>query len=359
MSVRTLFVGSGSSYVYRLNINIEDGSLTLKNKTKVTDNQSNSRPTFVTIHPNKRILYTISAIANYDGKKETGGILTYKIDDTTHDLSLIDSATSEGNGPCCILLDNKGENVLIANYHGGNFGLWKTDQQGSLSKKPTFFQQDESNVGPHKSRQDKPHAHQFIFDPSNKYAYCCDLGQDRIYQFVFDSNQNVLSPNQNALFTSTQPGAGPRHITFHPTLNVVYGVNELGNTVSTYTLKDDGTLEHSNTLSSIPEPSDETTASAVVTSPDGKFLYVSNRGGSESLAIFKIQDDGSLELVGFESSGGKCPRQFMITDDGKLLIVANQNSNDVRVFRRDVRSGKLQALSHIDGLEQPMCVSML
>jgi 6-phosphogluconolactonase len=351
----TLYVGSGASQIYRLALDLTSGSLTLKSTTDVGDLSANSRPTYISIHPNKKHLYTISAIAKFNEEENTGGILAYTIDQATHNLLLLNSTISSGNGPCSILVDHSGKNLLVANYHGGTFGVWKIENDGSVHNAPNFLQKNEGEGGPIRSRQDKPHPHQFIMDRSNKFAFCCDLGLDKVFQFVYDANAGSVVPNEPAV-VDTKPGAGPRHIDFHPTKDVAYVITELGNTVDTYAFdKVKGTLSFQSSITTIPEgdSAEGNTASEIILSEDGKFIYASNRG-HDSIITYKIGENGDLTWVGHVSCGGKGPRHFTLFKD--FALVANQNSGDVKVFRRNAESGELTQVSSIDGLKEPMCV---
>jgi 6-phosphogluconolactonase len=361
-NTRTVYIGTGSSYIYRLSLDTKTGKLTLESTTNVGDLSANSRPTYLSIHPNKKFLYTINGIAKFNGEENTGGLLAYSIDPSTHDLKLINTTISAGNGPCSIVVDKTGSIVLVANYHGGTFGIWKLGQDGSLSKNPSFIQQNKGFGGPVRNRQDKPHPHQFIQDPSNKFAYCCDLGLDKIFQFVLDAEKGIVVSNPHAEVVDTKPGAGPRHIAFHPTLDIAYVINELSNTVDTYVFdREKGTLTYQSTITTIPEGAtgEGCTASEIAVSPDGKFAYASNRGDTDTLITYSVQDNGDLKWIGSIPSGGKYPRHFILDETGDLLIVTLQNSNEVKVFRRNQETGLLMQISSIEGLKEPMCAMLL
>jgi 6-phosphogluconolactonase len=206
-------------------------------------------------------------------------------------------------------------------------------------------------------RQEGPHAHCVVLDAANRFAYACDLGTDKIMIFRFDSRRGKLIPNKTP-WVQVKPGAGPRHLTFHPGGQYAYVINELHATVTTFARDSgQGNLKELQTIRTLPvDFTGENTSADIHVSPDGQFLYCSNRG-HDSIAAFQIDPHrGKLTFIAHQSSGGKTPRNFAIDPTGKFLLVANQNSDNIVTFRRDVKTGRLSATGQVAEVPRPVCL---
>jgi 6-phosphogluconolactonase len=206
-------------------------------------------------------------------------------------------------------------------------------------------------------RQQGPHAHCIVLDPTNRFAYTCDLGTDKIMVFRFDARRGKLSPTEKP-WVAVKPGAGPRHITFHPSGKYAYLMNEMHVTVSAFTVdRITGNLVEVQTLPTLPrELTAEDSGADIHLSPDGRFLYCSNRG-HDSIAAFKVDArSGKLTLVAHEHTGGKTPRNFTIDPTGAFLLVANQNTDTIVSFRRDAKTGLLSTTGHVVEVPSPVCL---
>jgi 6-phosphogluconolactonase len=206
-------------------------------------------------------------------------------------------------------------------------------------------------------RQEGPHAHCIVLDAANRFAYACDLGTDKIMIFRFDSRRGKLIPNKTP-WVQVKPGAGPRHLTFHPGGKYAYVINELHATVTTFARdRDRGNLKELQTIPTLPADfTGEDTSADIHVSPDGRFLYCSNRG-HDSIAAFQIGPrNGKLTFVAHQSSGGKTPRNFAIDPTGAFLLAANQNSDKIVTFRRDAKTGRLSATGHVAEVPSPVCL---
>jgi 6-phosphogluconolactonase len=211
--------------------------------------------------------------------------------------------------------------------------------------------------GPDRERQQGPHAHSVMLDRANRFAFSCDLGTDKVMVYRFDPRMGALSPNAPPSI-SMKPGAGPRHLAFHPRRPFVYVLNELDSTVTA--LAHDparGTLRELQTLSALPrEFTGANTGADIHCTPDGRFLYCSNRG-HDSLAAFVVDArTGTLRSVGHTPSGGKTPRNFVIDPTGRFLIVANQQSDNVVTLRLDPRTGALRPTGQVAQIPSPVCL---
>jgi 6-phosphogluconolactonase len=243
----------------------------------------------------------------------------------------------------------------VANYVGGNIAVLPIRNDGSLGEATDLMQDQGSSVNA--DRQAGPHAHCIVLDDANKYAYACDLGTDKIMIYRFDERRGKLIPNKTP-WVQARPGAGPRHLAFHPGGKYAYVINELHATVTTFGVeRSNGNLKELQTLPSLPrEPTAADSGADIHVSPNGRFLYCSNRG-HDSIAAFKIDPrEGLLTFIAHESTQGKTPRNFAIDPTGTFLLVANQRSDNIVTFRIDSQTGRLSATGHIAEVPSPVCL---
>ena len=266
--------------------------------------------------------------------------------------SLIFKSESKTGGihPCFIAINAKNQ-VLVANYSGGNVGFLELNSDGKLTDLLDVQQHFGKGTT---SRQEAPHAHSAWFHPANNDVITVDLGTNQLWISIIDAiEKKFVFSEQKTLQMET--AAGPRHLTFHPNKKWIYVLNELNNTISLVE-KMLNSYKISSTVSMIPKDyTSYTKAADIHVSNDGNFLYASNRGHN-SIAIFKINySNGTLALVGFESVRGETPRNFSLSPENKYLIVANQDSNNIVIFKRDVKTGKLKFVSEISA-PNPVCI---
>jgi len=350
--VGTYTAGTESKGIYRFTLDLASGQLTPAGEPTATPN-----PSFLAFHPSGRFLYSVNEVSEFEGAKG-GAVSAFAIDAKTGALSLLNQQSSKGSGPCHLSLDKDGKNVLVANYGGGSVAVLPVDADGKLKPASTFLQHLGKSANP--KRQSGPHAHSVNLDRANRFAFVADLGLDKVFVYRFDAGRGELLPHDPQSF-NTAPGAGPRHVAVSPDGGFVYVINEMALTVTA--LRYDATageLTEVQTVSTLPEGasgSDYSTAEVVV-SPDGKFLYGSNRGHN-SLAIFAIdQASGKLSLVGHQPTLGKTPRNFAIDPTGDYLLAANQNSDTLTVFKVDRKSGRLTPVGSPLSVPRPVCVRM-
>lgn len=345
--VGTYTTGRKSEGIYLYNLDQTSGELRhLSTTTGVVD------PSFISISPDRRFLYAVNELEDFGGKK-SGAVSAFAIDRRTGVLKFLNQQPSMGASPCYIIVDHSGKFVLVANYSGGNVAVFPVNKDGSLGGL-TDLKQD-SGKGPNAERQEGPHAHCIELDPAGRFAYLCDLGADKIMIFRFESGK--LIPNRVPWFAA-KPGAGPRHLTFHPGGKFVYVINELHATVTALVQdRSTGELKEVQTLPTLPANfTDPDTSADIHVSPDGQFLYCSNRG-HDSIAAFKIdQRTGELSFIAHEPTGGKTPRNFAIDPSGEFLLVANQNSDNIVTFRRDSKTGRLTPTGHVAEVPAPVCL---
>jgi 6-phosphogluconolactonase len=291
-------------------------------------------PSFLAATADGQYLY---AVTEGDGE---GNIAAYRRDPATGALTELNRQSSRGNGPCYVAVDHSGRYVLAANYGSGSIAALPIQADGSLGEATGAVQQEGSSVNP--ERQEGPHAHMIASSPEGNFVYATDLGADRVfgYRLDLDSGKLIAVPEAGA---TADPGAGPRHFAFSPDARTMYVINELGYTLTSYAYDAaTGALTPRQTVPTLPEDYDGPNLCAhVVVSPDGRFVYGSNRF-HDTIAIWEVAaETGELSLVERVTSGGKTPRNFAISPDaaGSWLLVANMDSDNVVVWPRDSESG--------------------
>ncbi len=316
-----------------------------------------AQPSYLTMDAAHRHLYAVSETQTFLGAPG-GGVSALAVDPHTAMLTMLDQQPSTGASPCYISLDRTGQNALVANYTGGNVALLAVRPDGQLGP-ALATDQHQPPTGPHQN-QDHPHAHCFITAPDNRYAFAVDLGTDKVYSYRLDAAQHQLQGQPTPAFTA-KPGTGPRHLTFHPNGRWAYLENELNSTVIALAYNAAaGTFQEIETQTQVPAGFTGINWGADVhVSPDGRFLYTSNRGDN-SLAVFAIdQASGRLALVQHVSTQGKWPRNFALDPSGRVLLVANQQSDNVFTYLVDKQSGKLTPTGKSVSLPSPMFVEVV
>lgn len=307
-------------------------------------------PTFLAIDEHHSRLYAIEEASGSQGER-LGAVSVFNIDQGHGSLQLIHSASTIPAPTCHIELDQTNQCVIVSSYHGGMVGVTQIGTDGHLSEETHIQQHEGKSVLP---VQDRPRAHSANIDHNNRFVIVCDLGLDRLFTYRLDAETGKLS---YASDVRVAPGAGPRHFTFHPTLPRGYVINELDSTVTVFDYDDQtGKLDALQTISTLPESYTGDNACADIhISPDGKFLYGSNRG-HDSIVVYSINDSGHLTLVDHTSTQGGHPRNFALSPDGAYLLAANRDGNNIVVFSRNEQTGKLTPTGHQLELSKPVCV---
>lgn len=313
-------------------------------------------PSFLALHSSGEFLYAVSETDRKEGNL-SGGVASFRIT-SSGGLVKLNEVPSGGAAPCHIALDRTEQVLMAANYNGGNVSIFPLMADGSLGPMSCLRQHSGSGVNP--ARQKGPHAHSINPSPDNRFALAADLGLDKVFVYRLDTEAGRLEVNTPA-FARVSPGSGPRHLAFHPTRSVVYVINEIASTVTVFRYQpDEGALMEIQSVSTLPEGfQDRNSTAEVVVSPDGKYLYGSNRG-HDSIAVFVIdQDSGKLEPVQHRPTGGRTPRNFCLSPDGGYLLAANQRSGNMVVFPLDQATGKL--LDPVDevSLQAPVCIKFV
>jgi 6-phosphogluconolactonase len=310
-------------------------------------------PSFLAIHPNGRVLYAVNEVAERAGQR-AGGVSAFSI---ARDgaLARLGDQSSQGAGPCYVSVDRSGRAILVANYDGGSVALLPIASGGGLA--PATSVDQHHGHGPDAERQEAAHAHCIVSDASNRFALAADLGLDRVMLYRLDAAAGLLQRVEDGDATLS-PGAGPRHIAFHPKRPLVYVVGELDSTVATLRFDTNAQrLTAIDSRSSLPAAwSGKSYAADIQVAPGGDVLYVSNRG-HDSIAVFSIAaTSGALSLEQTIATGGAWPRNFTLDPTGRWLLVANQNSGSIVVLARDPRSGRLSPTSQRLEIASPVCV---
>jgi 6-phosphogluconolactonase len=348
------YTGAKSKGIYVSRLDTVTGKLTEPELAA-----ESTSPSFLAVHPNRKFLYAANEVGNFRGKS-VGAVSAFAIDPHRGRLTALNQVSSGGNGPCHLVVDRTGRDVLVANYGGGSIAVLPVKEDGRLGESTAFIQHTGSSVNP--QRQKEPHAHCVTLDAANRLAFVADLGLDKVLAYRFDAEKGTLAAH-NPPFVAVNPGAGPRHFTFHPRGRHAYVINEIQCTVTAFSYDPErGALKEIQTLSTLPEgvavqPGFSTAEVAV--HPSGRFLYGSNRG-HDSIAVYAIDEaTGRLSPVENQPTQGKIPRDFAIDPTGAYLLAENQNSDTIVVFHIDAQSGRLKPTGQILGVGSPVCVKFV
>ena len=307
-------------YVYRFNR--KDYSFQQVQVIKKDDS-----PTFLAFHPSNNVLYS----ANEGG----GTVEAFTVDIATGKLTSLGKQSAQGSGPCHLGLDPKGRFIYISNWNSGDLAVYHLKKNGSFGALADTIQ----NFGIGKQ---EPHMHSIIPSSDGKFLYASDMGVDKILIYEIDLETGKLKPAAKPLIQLPE-GAGPRHFVISDNGKFAYSVAELNNNVTVYSVNSStGALNLIQTIPTLPATFSQISYAADIHfSPDGRFVYASNRG-HDSIVIYAVdKQSGLLSLVAHESSGGKHPRNFLIDSKGEFVLVTNKDSDNVVVFTRDIKTGKL------------------
>lgn len=348
-----LFVGSYTegkpdTGIYIYSFNPKSGALLL---TGLVDQVVN--PSYLTLSHDGRYLYACA-----DTKlPDTGSVMAYQVNAVEGKLTFINRQSSEGDNPVYVAVHPNNRYLINANYTGGSVSAYAINDNGSLQSAMQVIPYEGSSII--RTRQEKAHIHAAEFSPSGDYVFLPDLGSDRIWVCSFDeSRKQPLVTAQHHTITS-DPGSGPRHITFHPGGQYAYCIEELSGTIAAYAYAD-GKLSVLQRIFAYSQQGDFYWSADIHISPDGKFLYASNRREDENtIAIFALDPNtGMLTLVGHQKTYGDHPRNFTLDPSGRFLLVANMRTNNIVVFKRNMKTGLLKKTKHMISAASPSCLKM-
>lgn len=336
------YTGSGSDGLYVYRFDTDSGRVSPVSSAKAEN------PSYLVASRDGRHVYAVNELPGDAGPASVrGGVSAFDFDAKTGALKFVNRVSAQGNDPCYLSLSPDGRYLVVANYSvasdpGGSFSVFPVEATGALGA--AVLNVHHEGTGPVKGRQDGAHVHSTVFSPDGKYLFVQDLGADKLYSYRYtpDGSRGLIGPTESR-YTLAKAGSGPRHLVFGENGRFAYVTNELNASVDVYRY-DDGRLAHIETVPmTAPGFAGKVGGGALHLSPDGRFLYATNRGDANDIVIYAVNAaDGKLTLVGRQSSLGKTPREFAIDPSGKWLIVGNQDSDSMFVFRRDIASGRLE-----------------
>src|SRR5688572_24996832 len=341
---------SGTSdgiYVYRFDTETGDNSFVSSVKA--------SNPSFLAVSPNQKYVYAVNENADSTRFTVTGHVAAFSFDRPSGQLTFINKQESGGKHPCYVSVDKTGKWVFAGNYSSGSLAVLPIKPNGGLDSAKQVIHHEGSSVVA--DRQESPHVHSTFISNNNKMLYVPDLGIDKVMIYKFESKTGKLKESVPP-FVITEAGAGPRHIDIHPNGKFAYLMEELTGAVSVYRITKEGYLDLIQNISGLPRDFTGIVGSADIhVSPDGKFLYCSNRGESNTIGIFAVdQKTGQLEWIDHQSTSGKTPRNFNFDPSGNFLLVANQNSDEIVIFKRDKQTGLLNDTGKRIKISKPVCL---
>ena len=346
-----VFVGTytdgKSKGIYRMVLDTASGKLSEPALAAELDN-----PSFLAVHPTRKYLYAVNETSG------VGAVTSFGLDPKSGELTKLNQQSTKGDGPCHLVVDATGKNVLVANYGGGSVAVLPIGPDGTLAPASSFIQHRGEVFD--KRRQGGPHAHSINLDKGNRFAVVADLGLDRIFVYKFDPIHGTLTPNDPPA-TKVKDRSGPRHFAFHPDGKHAYVINEIDCTVTAFDYDADrGTLTEVQKVPTMPVAvAPRHSTAEVVVHPSGKFLYGSNRG-HDSLAVYTIEPGtGRLKLVEYEPTGGKTPRNFAVDPTGSYVLAENQGSGTIVVFRVDPETRVLEPTGQVVEVPKPCCVKFV
>ncbi|WP_276381707.1 lactonase family protein [Flavobacterium sp. H4147] len=320
--------------------------------TKVTSAKNIINPSYLTVSPNGKYVYACT-----DTKTpNAGSVSSFEFNPENKTLTFLNSQRSVGENPVYVSVHKNGKWLANANYTEGSVSVYPLLENGKIDSIVQNFQYMDGST--HKERQTRSHVHSAVFSPECDFLFLPDLGADKIRCYAFDSNlKKPLVETQNP-FTKTDLEAGPRHFTFHPNQKFGYCIEEMAGQISVYKYEN-GILNKIQRIATHPDNIKEGFESSDIhISPDGKFLYATNRGKENNIAIFSIDENGLLKNIGYQSTLGKHPRIFAIDESGKFLVATNVTTGNIIVFKRDLKTGLLRKTGKQIKMENVSCVQI-
>jgi 6-phosphogluconolactonase (cycloisomerase 2 family) len=304
-------------------------------------------PSYLVVSPDKKMVYSVNETSQ-------GAVSSFRFDQSEGTLHFVNSQATESADPCYINIDDAQSFILTANYSGGSVSVFPLSNSGKILPMSQFIDFNDRND------QQISHVHTVVFSPDRASVWATDLGKDQIIRFTVNLNdikKKFLRKNGPA--TVLERGSGPRHLTFHPIKNYAYCINEVSGKVTAFRCDESG-LTPIQYIASDTTTGDERKGSADIhISPDGRFLYASNRLQNDGIAIFAIDmNTGRLTTAGYQKTGIH-PRNFILSPNGKYLLCANRNSNSIQIFAIDRQTGLLTDTGKEIQIDQPVCLKWI
>lgn len=336
--IGTFTTNTPAQGIYSLKLNASDFSSEIKLLTEAID------PSFLCISKNKKLVYAVSE----RGAKSSVSAYRFIKKNQLQLINKVDAGSV--TDPCHIVLTDK--HVVTANYSGGSVFVYKRNADDSLSEAVQKIQHEGKSI--HPTRQTKPHTHQVVFSPDNKFLLANDLGLDKVLVYKYNKS-NLEKPFLAYDTLEVQPGSGPRHLAFDKSGTTLYLSQEIDGTISTIRF-DNGKLTLIDTTSVVRKNNIQTGAADIHLSPDGQFLYATNRGTANDITCFRTSASGRLTFVQQVSTEGVGPRNFAITNDGNYILVGNQRTNEICIFNRNKKTGELTLTGKKVQVGAPVCI---
>lgn len=345
------YTGTGSKGIYVYRFDASTGKATWVSNT---DSGSVINPSYIAIAANKDLVYACTETRTVNA----GGVSAFRFDRNTGKLFFINKQSSGGDNPAYVSVNTNGNWVMAGNYSGGSIAAFPVNKDGGLQPYSQLIQHNGSSIN--QRRQEKAHVHATVFSPDEDFLFAPDLGMDKVMIYRFQPSSSKPLQKSPMHFASATPGSGPRHFAFHPNKKYAYLIEELSGTVSAYQYKN-GELKEIQRIATHPDTLKGNFGSADIhVSPDGKFLYASNRGVENNIALFKIDEEsGKLHPLGYQSTMGNMPRNFCIDPSGNYLLAANQGTGNIVIFKRDKNTGSLSYTGEQIFIPQPVCLKMM
>ncbi|WP_299703338.1 lactonase family protein [uncultured Pontibacter sp.] len=342
--------------IWLFRLNTETGEL-----QQVLGLKAGENPSYLALDKERRFLYAVNETNDYQGKKN-GAVTAFAINQKTGDLKLLNKVPSQGMAPCHISLDEPNKTIMVANYTSGNIVAFPVMENGTVGEQPIVHPPNIGS-GPNKERQESAHAHWIGPSPDGKFAFAVDLGTDEVLRYKLNSERSAVTIEtySKAVAFAAKPGAGPRHMVFHPSGRFAYVINELNSTMTSLAYDGEkGEFNELQTISTLPaDYKGENYCAAVKVSADGKFLYGSNRGHN-SIVVYAIDgESGKLTLVQHQDTSGDWPRDFTLDLTGNVMLVANERSNSIVSFKVDKASGRLMPTGQEVKVSKPVCLQVV
>jgi len=344
-----LFAGGyaqgGDKGLFLYDFNLKEGSLNL-----ISEADAGPNPTFFCFSGKDKIIYALNEVREFNGNRG-GGITTLKDIVTEGKFEKVNEITVPYGGPCHISISPENDFLFVANYGSGSIAVVKLDKNGipeSIAHSIVY----------ETTTSDVSHPHMISHDPAGKHVYVTDLGLDRIMIYDFNHNTGKLIPVENGI-VNLPDGSGPRHFTFNTDGSKMYLINELGSTTMVFNVDEAGCLKLLQTSVTVqPGFEGKNYCADIHIGKDGKYLYGSNRG-ENSIVVYKIGEDGLISLAGSVPCSGDWPRNFVIDPAGNFLLVGNQRSDNISVFKIDKNTGIPEGPVATVNMKGPACLKFL
>ncbi|TYR33925.1 lactonase family protein [Sphingobacterium phlebotomi] len=339
-----MFIGTythaGSQGIYLYMFNENSGEATMYSST------ASEHPSFLARSVKGDMLYAVNETGD-----STAALSSFTFDGDA--LSFVDAIPTEGSYPCHVAVSKHHPIAVVSNYGGGSLSVYRLEKNGGLAEKIQYIQQE--GTGPNKERQEASHVHSAFFSPDEKHVYIQNLGTDKVTIYRIDKNNDNYSLAEES-HISTPAGGGPRHLVFDEKGKNIYVLLEMTAKIAHYE-KDGENWTLVDTVSINEDGFEgENGAAEIKCSADGKFIYASNRGEANTIALFAVDKSGKLERRKVYPTEGEGPRNFNISPDGRFLLVANQKTNNITVFERNRETGELKDTGKQIEVSTPVCI---